>query len=745
MGSILRKFITLLSVGLLTVSASVISISFENNLAFAAGTASIDDSGVVVPGGVNDKELIVNFTGTSSGPSIGFTRFNVTIKKVDPNETSLTLTNTYQKIGSTDIEVKGVASGVAKFRVFSDGVMSLGAVPTSISFKFPPGSLDFSLSSPWTATLVDGVYDDTNPTIIQTINLIAINKIAQAPLSLTAASQSGTFGSNRSLATSGGSGGGAVSYSAITGTSSGCSVSSNVLTSTSAGTCLVTATKAGNDTYLPISSAQTTVTFAKASRTLSFAATTLTIAYLNTATVLATPSAGDGAVVYASSDTSVCSVDSSTRVVTALQSSGNCQVSATVAEGTNHLAASTTASVVVTAATRPLTVTASSPSVSFGNPITMTALASQSSGLAGNDEVSGATFIYEGTGATIYAPSSEIPVNAGTYSVTPSAATFSSGSAANYSITYVPGIITIAKVSRTVAFSGSTSETLAFGEKLPLAATASTGNGAVTYSTISEGCSVDASSGEVTAAGSSGTCTITASVAEGTNHLTATTSTPFTVTLAKRLLTLAASNVEVTFGEDINLEIELASGTLAGSDLISGVTFTYEGVEPTVYASSTEAPTAPGTYSVTPSDAVFANGDVLNYLVSYSVGTLTIAAAASSTSGGVAVVPPAPETVRQIVQLEKLNFTGGALPKKARRDIRAMVRGMDQVTEVVCTAFAGGPGRKPLTRPMARQLATKACALVQRLEPSAIVKIRVRVAGNDETKLRGLRVAQTGR
>jgi hypothetical protein len=578
---------------------------------------------------------------------------------------------------------------------------------------------------------------------------------------------------------------------------------------------------------------------ARASRTIAFAASSMTIAYGNTDTVLANPSAGsgDGAVSYSAGDSTACSVNSSSGAVLATSASGTCSITATIAQGTNYLTASTTIPVVVTAATRPLTVSAGSASVNFGTSYTIGALADASSGLSGLDEVSGATFIYNGTGSTTYGPTDVKPVNAGTYSVTASAATFSTGLAANYTITYAAGGITISRVSRTIAFA-TTSANLTFGSTVTVSATPSTGDGEVTYSTVSLGCSVDGSSGLVTATSNSGSCTISASIAEGTNHLTATTSTPFTVTLAKRLLTVTASNVDVTFGDAVNPARELSSGSLAGADQISGVTYTYagtgstvytsstvkpttpgtytitpsaavfssgnasnytvsfspgtlnitkrpiiisaptlnitvgaalnqnysissgslatgdeitamtfryEGVDPTVYASSTEAPTAPGTYSVTPSDAVFSNGDVLNYLVSYSVGTLTIAAAASSNFGGAAVLPPAPETVRQIVQLEKLNFSGGALPKKARRDIRAMVKGMDQVREVVCTAFAGGPGIKPLTRPMARQLATKACQLVQKLEPKAKIKIRVRVAGDDESKLRGLRVAQTGR
>lgn len=91
-------------------------------------------------------------------------------------------------------------------------------------------------------------------------------KAAQAALSVT--STAGTAGIPLSLTTSGGSGTGAVSYVAAAGSTS-CSVNGSMLTSTGAGTCTVTATKAGDATYAPVSSAPTSVTFTKANPSIS--------------------------------------------------------------------------------------------------------------------------------------------------------------------------------------------------------------------------------------------------------------------------------------------------------------------------------------------------------------------------------------------------------------------------------------------------------------------------------------------
>jgi uncharacterized repeat protein (TIGR02543 family) len=76
----------------------------------------------------------------------------------------------------------------------------------------------------------------------------------QSALVLSAAS--GRFGSTTTLATTGGSGSGSVSYDVVSGN---CSVAGDVLSATSAGNCVITATKASDGTYGSITSAQLTI------------------------------------------------------------------------------------------------------------------------------------------------------------------------------------------------------------------------------------------------------------------------------------------------------------------------------------------------------------------------------------------------------------------------------------------------------------------------------------------------------
>jgi len=94
------------------------------------------------------------------------------------------------------------------------------------------------------------------------MDLHALRGTVQAALSVT--SVTGKVGTPLTLATSGGSGTGAVSYTVVNGTATGCAVSGSSLSASTAGTCSVTATKAGDSTYVPASSAATTVTLSVA-------------------------------------------------------------------------------------------------------------------------------------------------------------------------------------------------------------------------------------------------------------------------------------------------------------------------------------------------------------------------------------------------------------------------------------------------------------------------------------------------
>jgi hypothetical protein len=94
--------------------------------------------------------------------------------------------------------------------------------------------------------------------VTQSITVGSGNPKSQGAITLTTTSVD--FGHTLVLSTSGGSGDGAVTYAVTTQGTANCTITSNVLTSTRAGTCVVTAYKAADGTYVAASSLATTVT-----------------------------------------------------------------------------------------------------------------------------------------------------------------------------------------------------------------------------------------------------------------------------------------------------------------------------------------------------------------------------------------------------------------------------------------------------------------------------------------------------
>ncbi len=127
--------------------------------------------------------------------------------------------------------------------------------------------------------------------------------IAKAEQSALTVNDPGTvvFGSTPQLATSGGSGAGAVTFDH--GGSTGCTVTTGgVLTVTDAtGTCAVTATKAADTNYNSAASAAHTITLAKAEQaTLVAVATPPVVAYGTTSALSTTGGSGAGAETFSS-------------------------------------------------------------------------------------------------------------------------------------------------------------------------------------------------------------------------------------------------------------------------------------------------------------------------------------------------------------------------------------------------------------------------------------------------------------
>jgi YVTN family beta-propeller protein len=281
-------------------------------------------------------------------------------------------------------------------------------------------------------------------------------------------------------------------------------------------------------------------------RTLSFATTSYTLSYGATQAVTATPSAGSGVgtISYSHGSSTACTVNSSTGLVTVTAATGTCSISASITEGgsttsTAFQAASTTTPVTITPQPASLGINAATQTINVGANFSPS-FSVTSGNLVSPDAISALTYTYEGTGSTNYPASTTAPTAIGTYSISPSAAVFSTGSASRYNISYSLGSLVI--------------------QAQPTA------------------------------------------------------------------ITIAAQSQTVESGASVTTQFLISSGTLIGSDNISGVTFTFQGIGSTNYPASTTIPTSPGTYSTTPSNAIFSSGSSASYTITYAPGTLTVSA-----------------------------------------------------------------------------------------------------------------------
>ncbi len=168
-----------------------------------------------------------------------------------------------------------------------------------------------------------------------------------------------------------------------------------------------------------------------------------------------------------------------------------------------------------------------------------------------------------------------------------------------------------------------TSTSGTYGTALTLSTSGGSGTGAVTYAVnngTASGCQV--SGGSLTA-NSAGTCLITATKTSDGFYLSES-SAATAVTFARKPLSVTAGSVTINAGGGFSNTF--TAGTLAGSDAISVVTYTYTGTGSTSYGPSTVSPTAPGTYSITPAVTTMSSGNLSNYDLSYTSGTLTVSA-----------------------------------------------------------------------------------------------------------------------
>jgi Bacterial Ig-like domain (group 3)/MBG domain (YGX type)/Lectin C-type domain len=292
--------------------------------------------------------------------------------------------------------------------------------------------------------------------------------------------------------------------------------------------------------------------------------------------------------------------------------------------GDGSYLASNSASANIVVSTRPITIKATAKSATYnGSSVSVSNSYSISSGtLVGSETFTAITYTYSSSG---YSASQTAPTNAGSYTITPSAAFFSVGSANDYNITYDTATLTIGVAAQAALTISSTSGT--YGTTLRLTSSGGSGTGGVTFATSTTGCNItNTDSLTVT---SVLTCSVIATKAADSNY-SQILSTATNVVFGVRPITIKAVDKTATYNgsaASVTNSYSISAGNLAGSDTFTALTYTYSSA---VYSASPTAPTNAGSYTITPSAASFSVGSASNYSITYETATLTISKANQS-------------------------------------------------------------------------------------------------------------------
>ena len=426
----------------------------------------------------------------------------------------------------------------------------------------------------------DGIPDLSDINLNQTITFGALTSktYGVSPFNLTGTASSGLplsyASSNTSVAT----------------------VSGSVVTIVGAGTTTITATQIGNSSYNPAASVSQTLAVNKADQTITF--TTLPAkTYGDPAFALTGTSSSGLPLFYYTSSGLVATVSGSTVTIAG---AGTVTIHALQSGNSNfNPALSVSQDLFVSKASL------SSSLIAVIAPSSLVYSRTVKSYTASASGVSGFSCTYTGVSPMVYGPTTTAPINAGTYSVTVSSTdpNYVGSKVVNFTIT--PLSVTVSAAAKTKIY-GSSDPALSYASSGLLGTDSFTG-------------SLTRAVGE-----SVGSYAITiGTLSAGSNYALSYTGASFGITAA----TLSSS--VINFSGPSGLVYDGSSkGHTASAVGVSGFSYTYTGVSPTVYASTTTAPKNVGAYSVTASstDANYAGSKTVNFTITPQPVTVTAAA-----------------------------------------------------------------------------------------------------------------------
>lgn len=425
--------------GSLVIDASEqapVSLAGDSEVTFAGGTATLTFSGGSGTGGVS----------FSAGVSTGCSVDGAGVVSATHGTGTCVITATkagdgnYLPATTAPFEItvnKGAASiALSNLNQTYDGnPKSATATTTPTELDTVAITYDGSATAPTNAgsySVVAALTNDDYQASDATGTLV-IAKADQPALSVTGATSATFAGGTVSLGTDGGAGTGSVSFS--TSTPSACSVNSStgaVGALIGTGSCIVTATKAGDTNWNPVTSANWVIGLVKAGQSITGFTTPASMTYGDAAATIDATATSNLVVSFAVAGN--CSLSGNLLSATG---AGSCTVTASQSGDANYYDAAAPVSNTFTIAKLGATATAGSATINFG--ATVPVIPCSVTGLLSGD--AGAV--------TCTTPTPTAPL-AGSYALSP---LVSPSNPANYQVTSVNGLLTVLGYTQVGCFS----------------------------------------------------------------------------------------------------------------------------------------------------------------------------------------------------------------------------------------------------------------------------------------------------
>jgi hypothetical protein len=359
---------------------------------------------------------------------------------------------------------------------------------------------------------------------------LTVNRIAPTMSLVYATTNIVTYAPNLTVDTSTAtrSGNGAKSF--VSSSLDYCTVDSSTarISVIKAGACYITMNVEQSANFLA-GSILDTVTVNKATRTITLSAPVNTLKYTETTTVTSTVSGGasDGIISYKLNSTPGCTIDPLNGLLTAISGTLACTLNATISTGDNYESATTTSPLALTIAKANAPVITISPVTAVNyTPGVRAAITPvyTVTGLKGTDAVDSLTITYgfvSNPFETFSYSDTRTPIDAGTYSVTPSALALKSGLLSNYETPQYSSSAINLTINR-IAQDSVTITNVNAEITVPYFLNITGGNnpgGAVTYNKLSGACTLSTNRID---ASTPGLCVVSVTLAGNRNYLPAT-------------------------------------------------------------------------------------------------------------------------------------------------------------------------------------------------------------------------------